>query len=115
MTGRRWLVGAAFLACGPVGCGSGQPAESGPKGVYTQHCARCHAQAGVPGGPKLGSSTGPDLSHVGSKRGRTADWLADYIRDPKSKDPGVKGMPGFEGKLTDDEIRSLAEWLAAKK
>jgi|SRR5262245_46737387 len=115
MACRRRLVGVAFWVYGLIGCGSGHPAASGPQGLFEQHCARCHAQAGEPGGPKIGSSKGPNLSQVGSKRGRTSDWLADYIRDPKSKDPGAKGMPGFEGKLTEAEIVALSEWLAAKK
>jgi cytochrome c553 len=45
----------------------------------------------------------------------TADWLADYIRDPKSRRPDARLMPAFGDKMSADEIRSLAEWLAAKK
>ncbi len=96
------------------GCGPSQPALTGPKGTYAQHCASCHAQAGEPGGPSLGSSKGPSLTHVGSEPGRTVTWLADYIRDPKSKRKDAK-MDGFEGKLTAEEIRALAELLAAQK
>ncbi len=110
----RRLLAAPLLL--PVGCGSdAPPAGAGPDGLYQHHCARCHARAGEPGGPSLGGSKGPDLSKVGADPGMTADWLADYIRDPKSRRPDARLMPAFGDKMSADEIRSLAEWLAAKK
>ena len=45
----------------------------------------------------------------------TADWLAAYIRNPKSMRPDARVMPAFEEDMTVAEIRSLAEWLANKK
>jgi len=109
-----------FIAlCNVAGCGpSGPdgPYPPGPEGLFVQHCSQCHAQAGQPGGPPgIGSSKGPNLARIGAEPGRTADWLAEYIRDPKSKKPDPKLMPAFGDKLTDAEIRSLAAWLAAKK
>jgi mono/diheme cytochrome c family protein len=113
----RWCAFAYLLVvlfCALSGCGKSEPAATGPKGLYDVHCAKCHAQAGEPGGPDRGSSKGTDLTHIGRQPNRTADYLADYIRDPASKNPDAK-MPGFRGTLSDDEIRSLAEYLAAKK
>lgn len=108
------VILAAALTLALTGCGSPPSALTGPKAAYAQHCATCHAQAGEPGGPKLGSSKGTDLSHIGSKRDRTVEWIAEYIRDPKSQRSDAR-MPGFEGKLTVEEIRALAELLAAQK
>jgi cytochrome c553 len=119
MLSRRGAV--LLLAVLPVlllGCGGSGNQAAGPKGLFDAHCAKCHAQAGQPGGPGVGGSRGPDLSKIGSAPGRTADYLADYIRDPKnpnSKRPDAKLMPAFAGKLSDEEIRSLAEYLAAMK
>ncbi len=45
----------------------------------------------------------------------TPEWLAAYIKDPKSRRPDAKLMPAFGKEMNDLEIRSLAEWLAAKK
>jgi mono/diheme cytochrome c family protein len=105
---------AALVACA-TGCGKSEPtAPSGPEGLFQMHCAGCHAQAGEPGGPGVGSSKGPKLTKIGAEPGRTADYLADYIRDPTSKDPNAR-MPKFEGKLKPEEIRALAEYLAARK
>lgn len=111
---RYCLIMSISISISSSGCNSAQPESSGPIGLYNKHCASCHAQAGEPGGPKLGSSKGTDLRHIGSKPDRTIEWLAEYIRDPKSKRPDSR-MPGFEGKLTDVEIRELAELLAAQK
>jgi cytochrome c553 len=106
----------AVLACGLVGCGGSKPAEAGPKGLFDAHCARCHAQAGQPGGPpSIGSSKGPNLSKIGSATGRDAEYFAKFIRDPKSVKPDAKLMPAFGDKLTDDEIRQLAEYLVGMK
>jgi mono/diheme cytochrome c family protein len=79
------------------------------------HCAKCHARAGEPGGPDIGGSRGPDLSKIGGNRDRNAEWFAMWIRDPKSVKPDAKLMPAFKDKLTEEQIRELAEWLAAKK
>jgi mono/diheme cytochrome c family protein len=96
-------------------CGSSKPTTIEPQALYDFHCARCHARAGEPGGPSLGGSVGPDLSRVGSNRGMTADWLAAYIRNPKSMRPDARVMPAFEGEMTEEQIRLLAGFLMKKK
>ena len=55
------------------------------------------------------------MSRIGSAKGMTAEWLASYIRNPKSVRPDARVMPAFEDKMTEEEIRSLAEWLSKKK
>lgn len=98
-----------------VGCGGSTPVASGPQGTYDQHCARCHAAAGQPGGPGVGGSKGPPLADVPNRPGRTKEWLADYIRDPKSVKPDAKMMPAFKGTLSEEQIQELAAWLANGK
>ncbi len=108
---RRCAAAYTLFACLCVlfGCGKSDPGATGPKVTYEQHCAKCHAQAGEPGGPSRGGSKGPKLETK-----RSADWLADYIRDPKSKKPDSK-MPAFAGTIPEDQIQELAGYLAAKK
>ena len=98
-----------------TGCGKGDPGGTGPRATFDNHCAKCHAQAGEPGGPGIGGSKGPNLSKIGAEPGRTAEWIADFIRDPKSKRADAKMMPAFKGTIPDDQIVELANWLAAKK
>jgi mono/diheme cytochrome c family protein len=119
MLARYWpsILGLTLLVCILSGCGkSGSDALpiGDPKVVFDMHCAKCHAQAGEPGGPKLGSSKGPNLTHIGSEPGRNAEWLAKFIRDPKSVRADAK-MPKFEGIMKEDEIHTLAEYLAGRK
>ncbi len=114
----RWVFAyvlvTGFLAL--TGCGKDAPVAAGPQGTYDQHCAKCHAQAGEKGGPPaVGGSKGPKLEKIGAEPGRNAEYLAAYIRDPKSVKPGAKMMPAFGDKLSEAQIKELAEWLAAKK
>ena len=98
-----------------AGCGKKDTGATGPQATYEQHCARCHARAGEPGGPDIGGSKGPPLKDVPNRPGRTKEWVADYIRDPKSVKPDAKMMPAFKDTLTDAQINELAEWLTTKK
>src|SRR5262245_2624135 len=114
------LLGAVF-GCGketaPTSGGDpaiagGGPAEGGSgNALFDQNCANCHSLSGSTGGPKR---KGPDLSKVGAAPDHTADWIAEHIKNPKMHKPG-SGMPPFEGKLKPEEIKQLADFLAAKK
>ncbi len=66
--------------------------------------------AGGPGGPP----GGPDLGKVGGDPTHTVDWLMEHIRKPKSHKPNSR-MPPFEGKIRENELRALAEYLASLK
>ena len=104
-----------FTLLGVLGCGPRKSTATGPESLYQENCARCHARAGEPGGPTMGGSLGPDLSHIGSAKGMTVEWFASYISDPKSERPDAKLMPAFKDKLSAEQIHSLAEYLAKKK
>jgi mono/diheme cytochrome c family protein len=87
-------------------------------------CARCHAVGGGPAGagspdgvPRMGRggrNRGPDLAHVGQDPAHTVAWLMEHVRDPKSHKPESR-MPSFEGKISEDDLRALAEYLASLK
>jgi cytochrome c2/Ca2+-binding EF-hand superfamily protein len=57
---------------------------------------------------------GPDLANVGKDPEHTVEWFKDYIRNPKSKKPEAR-MPSFEGKIKNDDLNALAEYLASLK
>lgn len=94
-------------------CGCSEPATSSndPVVLFEQHCARCHAQAGEPGGPRIGASQGPNLAGLGHRR--APEWVADYIRQPTNRRPNAR-MPAFEGTLREDQIRALADYLCRR-
>lgn len=76
------------------------------KTVYNQNrCDLCHQITGQGGG------SGPDLSHVGTKR--DAQWLSNLIKNPKSVNPATK-MPGYP-QLTEDELQALVSFLTELK
>jgi mono/diheme cytochrome c family protein len=79
--------------------------------LFDQHCAKCHTVSGAAGGPK---KKAPDLAKVGADPAHTPDWLAEHIRNPKVHEPNSK-MPPFGDRLKPDEVKGLAEFLAAKK
>jgi menaquinol-cytochrome c reductase cytochrome b/c subunit len=69
-------------------------------------CTACHTYLGT-GSANLGA---PDLSDEGTK-GRTREYLANYIRDPTQF--GNTVMPKFG--FTDEQLDQLAEFLLASK
>jgi cbb3-type cytochrome oxidase cytochrome c subunit len=107
-------------------------AESGPfaagkKVMVAAGCFRCHtvdgARGEIPGGPPgkrppggmKGGSRAPDLGKVGKEPEHTVEWFMAYIRNPKAQKPDAK-MPSFDqGKINEEDLHSLAEYLASLK
>ncbi|MBI3864808.1 MAG: cytochrome c [Planctomycetia bacterium] len=96
---------------GPGGPGAGGPGPGGPPSG---------GPGGPPGGPPgrggFGTPAGraPDLSKVGADPEHTVEWLIAFIRNPRATKPDGR-MPPFEGKISDDDLKSLAEFLASLK
>jgi mono/diheme cytochrome c family protein len=100
------LTLAAVLVTFVAGCGGSDgdsatpaPAAAGGEKLFTDNCSTCHtlAAAGASGkvGPNLDQlRPGPDLvtSQVNS---------------------GGGAMPSFKGKLTDDQIKQIADYVSA--
>lgn len=124
---RRSLALGLFvlaLGCNPSGTSTPPAPEPGPKGgpppaipetgphaagirVFNAKCARCHVAAG---GRKV---QGPELTTVARDPAHTPEWLAEYIRDPKSKKPDAR-MPA-QGMLSEDELKAVVDYLSTLK
>jgi mono/diheme cytochrome c family protein len=102
------------------------PHPAGRKVFVANNCARCHAIGGAggpggaggagpggPGGPGRGMK-GPDLSKVGQAPAHTIDWFMEQVRNPQAHKQNSR-MPKFEGKINDQDLRALAEYLASLK
>jgi len=98
----------APAASAPAGAGPVQAASAGRAVYEAQGCARCHAINGQ------GGRMGPDLTRVGAQPGRTAEQLAEHVRNPKAHNPGSR-MPAFEGKISEQDLKALGEYLASLK
>jgi ubiquinol-cytochrome c reductase cytochrome b subunit len=78
------------------------PSELKGAGLFIVNaCVGCHQLQGV------GAITGPNLSHIGSKRDKA--WLIEHTKDPESKVPGSK-MPAF-AYLSDQDLTALSDFL----
>lgn len=78
---------------------------AGQKVYQSQNCANCHMINGI------GGTTGPDLTHVGSKRDRV--WLLGYLKDPKAYIPN-SAMPSYKH-LSDQELNDLTDYIISLK
>jgi cytochrome c oxidase subunit 2 len=77
-------------------------------------CADCHSVRGT----LAGGTTGPDLTHVGSRRSlgagilrNHAGTMAGWIADPQTVKPG--NLMPVTRSLDGEELRALAAWLGS--
>jgi len=73
-------------------------------------CVGCHSIKA--GAQKVGGVSGSDLSEAGKRL--TADWVYAYLKEPKVFKP-VKRMPVFVDIINDNEMKTLAGFVAAQK
>jgi ubiquinol-cytochrome c reductase cytochrome b subunit len=79
-----------------------------PPAAYTEHCARCHGERGE------GKFVNPSLNGISARPQRTTEDLIRIMNDPGSY--GLESrMPSFATKMTDEQKRAVAEWLATLK
>jgi ubiquinol-cytochrome c reductase cytochrome b subunit len=87
-------------------------AAGNPPVMYRKFCAQCHGQSGE--GARLGRVSFPSLLGVSEKARRTADDIVALLKDPKAY--GLEPpMTSFAGKLTEDQMREIAEWVVQLK
>jgi mono/diheme cytochrome c family protein len=89
---------AAGMAAYSSGGGAGGGGAGDPKTLFRDNCGSCHTlqKAGTSGG------IGPPLDNVGLNRSAVENTVRK----------GRGGMPSFEGRLSRDQIRALAEYVA---
>jgi cytochrome c oxidase subunit 2 len=94
---------------------SNQEAEAGKAVFMSKPCASCHTVRGT----DASGSTGPDLTHVGSRQtiaaglfDTTRGSLAAWIADPQTLKPG-NNMPMVA--LSSDELRQISAYMASLK
>ncbi|GIP35168.1 cytochrome c [Paenibacillus sp. J2TS4] len=102
------LIAIAVAGCGSKAEPNGLEAsgstiskeEVAENTIYKSNCLSCH-------GAQLEGNMGPALSTIGAKKSK--DEIVQIIEDGKGR------MSGFKNRLKEEEIHSLAEWLADKK
>jgi ubiquinol-cytochrome c reductase cytochrome b subunit len=82
--------------------------QGAPPESYITHCSACHGTRGQ------GASMFPKLLGVGSKPRRTVEDIINLLNDPLAY--GIEPpMKSYRDKLTEEEKREIAEWVAGLK
>lgn len=75
--------------------------------LIEQHkCLECHTLKGK------GGAVGPNLTSVGGRRNR--DYIYQQIKNPQSHNPRT-AMPSFGGRLSENDLNTLADYLSSLK
>jgi mono/diheme cytochrome c family protein len=98
-------AGAPGGAPNSAGASGGKMAASGGGSGQALLAANCRCHSG---------GRAPDLSHFGADPTHTAGWIAEYAANPKSKDPKSR-MPPMEGKVSSDDLKTIATYVASLK
>jgi mono/diheme cytochrome c family protein len=99
-----------------------EPSEAAPmqvmagKKIYDSlDCSRCHVIGTSSGSGFRKGPRGPSLARVGADANHTVEWLTEQIRDPRSHRPASRMPPYGEDKISREDLRSLAQYLASLK
>lgn len=98
------LTVAAVLLAFVAGCGgsdedSSSPSAGGGEQLFKDNCSNCHTLAAAGASGKVG----PNLDQL--KPG--PDLVTSQVNS------GGGGMPSFKGKLTDDQIKQIADYVSS--
>jgi ubiquinol-cytochrome c reductase cytochrome b subunit len=92
--------------------GAAQAAEAGVPVMYLKFCANCHGPRG--GGARQGTLNFPPLLDVAAKPRRSVDDIVGLLKDPTAY--GLQPpMRSFSDKLTEPQMREIAEWIVKLK
>ena len=106
---RAALRAALLLPLALAGCGGGDgehgagASEGSGEAVFVEKCGACHTLAAA----RTSGTAGPNLDEHFAAHAHDAPYIAEQVRN------GSGGMPGFEGKLSEAEIRAVAEYVFA--
>lgn len=95
------------LASTPVAAETGSAPD-----MYIKFCANCHGQHGE--GARQGRLNFPPLLDVSTKPRRTVDDIVGLLHDPVAYDLQPP-MRSFSTKLTEEQMREIAEWIVKLK
>jgi ubiquinol-cytochrome c reductase cytochrome b subunit len=86
--------------------------SGGPPATYIEFCANCHGKNGE--GARQGRLNFPSLLDVPTKPRRTVDDIVVLLKDPTAY--GLQPpMKSFSNKLTEQQMREIAEWIVKLK
>ena len=107
---RRQPFQPAMITLGATSTAAGT--SGGAPDMYTKFCAQCHGSQGQ--GAQQGPLKFPPLLDVSTKPRRSVDDIVGLLKDPPAY--GLQPpMRSFSGKLTEQQMREIAEWIVKLK
>jgi len=102
----KWLI----LVCSVVACTRTTPSDgaSGAE-VFATYCAVCHGPNGKPSATMAARLAVRDLTSPELRAKVSVKLVEDQVR----KGSQNKLMPGFEGAISDAQIKAVAAWVAS--
>jgi mono/diheme cytochrome c family protein len=100
------IIISSQAALGGATSRSVEPVADG-NAVYAAKCGVCHGKDGS-GTPNWHAKGQPDFTDARWQKSRTDAQIAGFTRDGKGK-----YMPGFKGKLSDEEIVAVVARIRA--
>jgi ubiquinol-cytochrome c reductase cytochrome b subunit len=88
-----------------VGQNKAASVKYGEQLYNSQGCIQCHTIQG-----RTGNKTGPDLIMAIKKDKPSKDWLKVQLTAPREHNP-LSVMPSFEGRLNNDQMNAMIEFL----
>jgi mono/diheme cytochrome c family protein len=102
---KPWIVVALLAACDRGAASGGTDGAQ----LYQNLCATCHGPKGKPNEAMVARINVRDLTSPELRARITPGLVEKQIRNGSAN----RLMPAFEGTLTDDQIKALAEYVAS--
>ncbi len=91
----------------------------GPRLFFEHDCVTCHTVTALPGAR---GTLGPGLDDIGQRAptmdgGDGRNYLRDSLLEPGKtvREGFVNAMPSFAGKISDQELNQMVDWLLTLK
>ena len=95
-----------------IGAAASETTPAGVPVMYTKFCANCHGPNGE--GAQQGPLKFPPLLDVAAQPRRSVEDIVELLKDPPAY--GIAPpMRSFSDKLTDQQMREIAEWIVKLK
>lgn len=119
---RTYTIATGISAGLVSGCGEPQADLASGRKLYEEHCAACHGarlegqpnwRARLPNG-RMPAPPHDDSGHTWHHPDEVLFGITKYGLVPPYAPPGYESdMPGFAGKLSDQEIRAVLAYIAS--
>lgn len=109
------LVGALALAAVLTAGLSAAASAQDAKAVYDKNCAGCHGAAGKGDGPAAKMLKPPPQDFAAALKDKSDADIAKVIKEGGKAVGKSASMPPYGSKLSDDQIKAVAQYIKGMK